>query len=51
MPCDPDGTTKAQVERVALDVEVFCDTARGLVSSFMPIGLGKGNYIDDSLTR
>lgn len=34
-------TTKAQVERVLVEVDVFCETAKTLVRSFMPIGLGE----------
>lgn len=33
--------TKEEIDRVVLEVDVFCDTARGLIASFMPGGLGK----------
>lgn len=36
-----DETTKEQIDRVVTEVDVFCDTARGLISSFMPVGLGQ----------
>lgn len=33
-------TREADIERVVLEVDVFCTSARTLVASFMPIGLG-----------
>jgi hypothetical protein len=34
-------TTKAQIKRVTTEVDVFLTSARDLVSSFMPTGLGE----------
>lgn len=34
-------TTKAQADRVVLEVDVFCENAATHVRSHMPIGLGK----------
>lgn len=36
-----DGTSKAQIDRVMLEVDVFCENAATQVRSHMPIGLGK----------
>jgi hypothetical protein len=33
-------TTKAQIERVLTEVDVFTDTAATLIRSFMPMGFG-----------
>jgi hypothetical protein len=34
-------TTKPQIKRVTTEVDVFLTSARDLISSFMPVGLGE----------